>query len=197
MRHPAGDRAVIDSAIYAVRKNLETHGVADPGEVLKNPGYWERREAAVRDWMDSRPGASIRGMIAEAGLGGIAPAVNTDDPYMEVLRRDAGYHGFAPGELEAHAREMAKTRADHTAYEREIWRLFDAASQLELERRAAEEAGDLERLELVGSGTYAVLKALETYGVPSSTRELQKSHAYWEHLAAEVRGEINGRSGPG
>ena len=179
----------IKSAMYAVRKNLEAHGVAGPEEFQKNPHYWEQRAAAARDWLDSGAGASVAGLVAGAGLGTVEPSVDVDDPYREILRRDNP--AMPPGELEA---LVVETRGmwNRTAYEREVWRIMEAAARMELE--AAEGAGDQMRADLIDAELYALERALESYGL-AAREEVQKNRSYWMYLSEEVREAINGRAG--
>ena len=183
----------VGSAMYAVEKNLETYGVAGADEVRKNSGYWERRTAVVRDWINGQtgPDVSIRDLIIEVDLGRISPTIDVEDPYLELLKQDDFYLEMTPDEQEAYVQTISESRANHTAYERVIWRLFDARSLLELEYQAADRAGDQERMELIDSEIYAVEKTLETYGVAGQLEEVQKNHSYWESLMTEVRDRIN------
>ena len=93
-----------------------------------------------------------------------------------------------PGELEA---LVVETRGmwNRTAYEREVWRIMEAAARMELEA-----AGDRMRADLIDAELYALERALESYGL-AALEEVQKNRSYWMYLSEEVREAINGRAG--
>lgn len=129
----------------------------------------------------------------ETDVNKVAPTINVDDPYLELLKQDDFYLNMTSDEQGAYVQMVNEIRANHAAYEREVWKLFDTASLLELEYQAAGRVGDQERMNLIDSETHALLKTLETYGV-TTLEKVQKDPDYWESQATKARNQINGQT---
>ncbi|RNJ80595.1 MAG: hypothetical protein D9C04_00760, partial [Nitrosopumilus sp. B06] len=123
----------------------------------------------------------------------ITPTINVDDPYLELLKQGDSYLDMTSDEQEAYIQAINEMRTNHNAYEREVWKLFDSMSLLELRLQAADEVSDQDLMELIGLEMYALLKTLETYGV-TTLEEVHKNPYYWESKAIATKNRINGQT---